>query len=58
VVDIRVNNGKAMLEKRTPSLAPTLDGMVAEMDRLGWENEPEAMDWGSDVGSKRTRDDG
>jgi antitoxin MazE len=58
VVDIRVNNGKAMLEKPTPSLAPTLDEMVAQMERLGWENEPEAVDWGFDVGSERIRYDG
>jgi antitoxin MazE len=45
-----------MLEKRTPSLARTLDEIVAEMDRLGWESEP--VDWGSDGGSERIGDDG
>jgi antitoxin MazE len=47
-----------MLEKRTPSLARTLDEIVAEMDRLGWENEPEAVDWGTDGRSERIGDDG
>jgi hypothetical protein len=47
-----------MLEKRTPSLARTFDEMVAEIDRIGLENEPEAVDWGSDGGFERIPDDG
>jgi antitoxin MazE len=56
VVDIQVDNGKATLEKRGLKLAPPLAELVAEMDRLGWENEPETVDWGPDVGSERFYD--
>ena len=57
-VDVAVENGKAVISapasaKRVPSLRE----MVAEMDRLGWENEPETVDWGPDVGSERFYDD-
>ena len=56
VVNLDVSNGKATIEKPKQKLAPTLVEMVAEMDRLGWENEPETVDWGPDVGSERLYD--
>lgn len=33
-----------------------LEDLIAEMDRLGPENEPETVDWGSDVGSEIIED--
>ena len=56
VRDMTVADGKAVLEKPRQRLAPTLEEMVAEMNRLGWENEPETVDWGPDVGSERFYD--
>ena len=35
----------------------TLEEIVAEIDRLGPENEPETVDWGSDRGSEIIDDD-
>jgi antitoxin MazE len=35
---------------------PSLEWIVAEMKRLGPENEPETVDWGPDVGSERFYD--
>jgi antitoxin MazE len=58
-VDLTVEDGKAVLSAppRSPRRVPTLEEMVAEMDRLGWENEPATVDWGRDVGSERFYDD-
>ncbi|KQO72081.1 MULTISPECIES: AbrB/MazE/SpoVT family DNA-binding domain-containing protein [unclassified Methylobacterium] len=36
---------------------PTLDEMLAEMDRLGPNNRPELVDWGPDVGTEIVHDD-
>ena len=36
---------------------PTLDEMLAEMDRLGPNNRPELVDWGPDVGTEIIHDD-
>ncbi|KQT87711.1 hypothetical protein ASG60_11635 [Methylobacterium sp. Leaf469] len=36
---------------------PTLDEMLAEMDRLGPTNLPELVDWGPDVGTEIIHDD-
>lgn len=35
---------------------PTIREMVEEMERLGFENEPDTVDWGPDVGSERFYD--
>ncbi len=40
---------------RSPKI-PSLEWIVAEMKRLGPENEPETVDWGPDVGSERFYD--
>ncbi len=56
IVDFVVRDGRGVLEAKRPKLAPSLEEMVAEMDRLGWENEPETVDWGPDVGSERFYD--
>ena len=56
-VEMTVENGKAVITRAaTMKLAPPLEEMIAEMDRLGWENEPETVDWGPDVGSERFYD--
>jgi antitoxin MazE len=56
-VEMTVENGKAVISRaQTVKLAPPLAEMIAEMDRLGWENEPETVDWGPDVGSERFYD--
>ena len=56
VVEMTVQNGKAVIQKSMQLLAPTLEEIVAEIERLGWENEPETVDWGPDVGSERFYD--
>ena len=57
VVEMTVQNGKAVISRGiTKFNVPTLEEMVAEMERLGWENEPETVDWGPDVGSERFYD--
>ena len=56
VIEMTVQNGKGVFEKPKQRLAPSLEDMVAEMNRLGWENEPETVDWGPDVGSERFYD--
>ena len=56
VVELSAGDGKVLVEKKHPILAPTLAEMVSEMERLGWENEPDTVDWGPDVGSERFYD--
>jgi antitoxin MazE len=56
VIEMTVKDGKGVIEKPRQRLAPSLEDMVAEMNRLGWENEPETVDWGPDVGSERFYD--
>lgn len=56
VVEMTVQDGRAVLQKPKVLLAPSLEEIVAEIERLGWENEPETVDWGPDVGSERFYD--
>ncbi len=56
VVNLQVHDGKATFEKPKQKLAPPLIEIVAEIKRLGSENEPETVDWGPDVGSERFYD--
>ena len=56
VIELSLAGGTVEVEKAGPVLAPTLEEMVAEMERLGWENEPETVDWGRDIGSERFYD--
>ena len=57
IVEMTVQNGKAVISRGiTKFTVPSLAEMVAEMERLGWENEPETVDWGPDVGSERFYD--
>lgn len=48
------------LELTTPAPLPepvTIQWILAEMDRLGPDAEPETVDWGPDVGSEIIHDD-
>ena len=56
MVDISVNNVKATAEEQSTGVAPALATVIAEMDRMGWLNEPKTVDWGPDVGSERIQD--
>ncbi len=56
VIEMTVMDGKAVLQKPKQLLAPSLADIVAEIERLGWENEPETVNWGPDVGSERFYD--
>lgn len=60
VLDLSVDDGMLRLAAppRVPEPDPiTLDWIVSEMRRLGPENEPETVDWGSDMGAEMIRDD-
>jgi antitoxin MazE len=50
-VEVTVEGSEARLK---PVRAPrvTLEELMAEADRIGWENAPETIDWGPDVGSE------
>lgn len=52
--DLRIRTGRPVVQG-VPVY--TLEEIVAEMDRLGPENEPEMVDWGPDRGLERIDDD-
>ena len=63
--DLGLKNGSVVrLEKQDGAISvvpetrriPTIREMVEEMERLGFENEPDTVDWGLDVGSERFYD--
>ncbi|HWU63882.1 MAG TPA: AbrB/MazE/SpoVT family DNA-binding domain-containing protein [Ensifer sp.] len=63
--DLGLKNGSVVrLEKRDGAISvvpetrrvPTIREMVQEMEQLGFENEPDTIDWGPDVGSERFYD--
>jgi antitoxin MazE len=55
-VEVIVEGGEARLRPvRRPHAY--LEELMAECDRIGWENEPETIDWGPDVGSEVLDDD-
>ncbi len=57
MVDMTVEDGRAVITSMPAlKLAPPLGEIVAEIRRLGPENEPETVDWGPDVGSERFYD--
>jgi antitoxin MazE len=50
-VEVIVEGGEARLKPvRRPR--PTLEELMAEADRIGWENQPPLVDWGPDVGAE------
>ena len=50
-VEVVVEGGEARL-KPVRTQRKTLEELMAEADRIGWENAPETVDWGPDVGSE------
>jgi antitoxin MazE len=56
-VNVEVEDGSLRLRPLGSHRFPTLGEMIAEMDRLGPENEPPTVDWGPDVGSKIINDE-
>jgi antitoxin MazE len=51
-VDISIEGRDLRVRQPLPIKHYRLEDLVAEMKRLGPENEPETVDWGSDVGSE------
>jgi antitoxin MazE len=51
-IELSVQDGEARIRPvvRRPRVA--LDDLIAEMRRLGPENEPPLVDWGPDVGAE------
>jgi antitoxin MazE len=55
-VQLTVQDGKGILEPVRPRKI-TLQWIIAETKRLGPENAPETVEWGSDRGSERFYDE-
>ena len=51
-VDVTVEGRNLRVRQPLPIKHYRLEDLVAEMKRLGPENEPETVDWGPDVGSE------
>ena len=51
-LDLVIKDGGILLRTPAKSSKELLQEMVAEMKRLGPENEPETVDWGPDRGSE------
>jgi antitoxin MazE len=56
-LDLEVRKDGIHLLTPTKTSAQLLQEMVAEMKRLGLENEPPTVDWGPDRGSEIIDDD-
>lgn len=56
-LELTVEGGGFRLRTVRKTSKQLLDEMLAEMDRLGPENEPETVDWGPDRGSEIIDDD-
>jgi len=51
-VDVVVEGRDLRIRQSIPFKHYRLEDLIAEMKRLGPENEPETVDWGPDVGSE------
>jgi antitoxin MazE len=51
-VEVIVEGGEARLRPVHKSGRDTLAELMAECDRIGWENAPATIEWGPDVGSE------
>jgi antitoxin MazE len=51
-VDLTIEGRDLRVSPLLPIKRYRLEDMLAEMDRLGPENEPETIDWGPDRGSE------
>jgi antitoxin MazE len=56
-VEVIVEAGEARLKPVRPSRRDALAELMAECDRIGWENAPATIEWGPDVGSEILDDD-
>jgi antitoxin MazE len=56
-LDLVVEGREMRLRAVRKTSAELLEEMIAEMKRLGPENEPEEVDWGPDRGSEIIDDD-
>ena len=56
VVDVTVEGHDLRVRKPLPIKRYRLEDLLAEMDRLGPENEPETVDWGPDRGAEIIED--
>ncbi|MBO6637315.1 MAG: AbrB/MazE/SpoVT family DNA-binding domain-containing protein [Roseitalea sp.] len=58
-VTVAVEGGKAVIEPARAGKVyiPPIEELIAEADRIGWDKEPETIDWGPDVGSEIIDDD-
>lgn len=56
-VDVVVEGGEARISPVRKSPQERLKELMAECDRIGWENAPETVEWGPDVGSEIIDDD-
>lgn len=55
-VEVVVEGSEARLKPvRRPHVS--LEELMAEADRIGWENAPATIDWGPDIGSEVLDDD-
>lgn len=48
IVQLTVQDGKGIIQAADAPKKFSLEWILAEMDRLGPENEPELVDWGPD----------
>ena len=51
-VDVTIEGRDLRVRSLLPTKRYRLEDLLAEMDRLGPENEPETVDWGPDRGSE------
>lgn len=56
-VEVVVDGNEARLKPVRRSARDALAELMAECDRIGWENAPRAIEWGPDVGSEILDDD-
>jgi antitoxin MazE len=55
-LDLVIHEGSLVMRPRVKTSRQLLEELVAEMKRLGPENEPESVEWGADVGSETIDD--
>jgi antitoxin MazE len=51
-VDVTIEGRELRVRSLPPITRYRLEDLIAEMDRLGPENEPETVDWGPDRGAE------
>ncbi|MDP3898348.1 MAG: AbrB/MazE/SpoVT family DNA-binding domain-containing protein [Mesorhizobium sp.] len=56
-VQISVQDGKGIIEAAGGPKKFSLEWILAEMDRLGPENEPDTVEWGPDTAGERIDDE-